>query len=151
MKKAIICDLDGTLAHLNGRDPYDASDCGNDILNSVVANILYYYRSMRPDSSPLNPTAPIIILCSGRFDTYRQHTMDWLEKHNISYDYLFMRKASDKRMDAIIKQEILFETIYGELGIEFKDIDFVMDDRDQVVDMWRAHDIPCLQVAPGDF
>lgn len=151
MRKVIICDLDGTLAHLNGRDPYDASDCRNDGLNTVVANILYYYRSLGANSSPLDSTAPIIIFCSGRFDTYRQHTVDWLEKHQISYNYLFMRKAKDKRMDAIIKQEILFEKIYGELGIEFKDIEFVMDDRNQVVDMWRGHDLTCLQVAPGDF
>ena len=29
--------------------------------------------------------------------------------------------------------------------------DMVFDDRNQVVDMWRANGIPCLQVAPGNF
>jgi len=27
----------------------------------------------------------------------------------------------------------------------------VFDDRDQVVEMWRANGIPCFQVAPGNF
>jgi hypothetical protein len=31
---AILCDLDGTLAHLNGRNSYDASSCNEDILCS---------------------------------------------------------------------------------------------------------------------
>ena len=29
--------------------------------------------------------------------------------------------------------------------------DLVFDDRQRVVDMWRAEGIPCFQVAPGDF
>jgi hypothetical protein len=31
------------------------------------------------------------------------------------------------------------------------DVQFVLDDRDQVVEMWRAMGLTCLQVAPGNF
>ena len=30
-------------------------------------------------------------------------------------------------------------------------VDLVFDDRQKVVDMWRANGVPCFQVAPGDF
>ncbi len=30
-------------------------------------------------------------------------------------------------------------------------VQFVMDDRQRVVDMWRSKGLKCLQVAPGDF
>ena len=34
---------------------------------------------------------------------------------------------------------------------KFFDVKFVLDDRDQVVEMWRDMGLPCFQVAPGDF
>src|SRR5512135_3110256 len=40
---AIICDLDGTLALLNGRSPYDASMCLDDGLNVPIAHIVRTY------------------------------------------------------------------------------------------------------------
>jgi hypothetical protein len=40
---AIIYDLDGTLALLNGRSPYDASLCLDDGLNVSVAHIVRTY------------------------------------------------------------------------------------------------------------
>ena len=45
---AIICDLDGTLALLNGRDPYDASACENDEVNIPVIGILKSYNRHAP-------------------------------------------------------------------------------------------------------
>ena len=40
LPKAVICDLDGTLSLLNGRDPYNAATCDNDLLNAPVASVL---------------------------------------------------------------------------------------------------------------
>jgi len=31
LTSAIICDIDGTLAFMNGRNPYDASNCHTDV------------------------------------------------------------------------------------------------------------------------
>ena len=45
-----------------------------------------------------------------------------------------------------IKKEIL-----GKLKAENKDILFVVDDRQQVVNMWRDNGITCLQCDKGDF
>ena len=40
LPKAIICDLDGTLALMNGRNPFDASKCDEDLLNVPVAEYI---------------------------------------------------------------------------------------------------------------
>jgi len=58
----VLCDLDGTLAHLNGRNPYDASTCQEDKPNMMLAEML---QSTNMD----------VIFVSGREDKYRQQTI----------------------------------------------------------------------------
>ncbi len=135
LPKAIICDLDGTLALLN-RNPFDASTCDQDELNVPVANIVKTFKEK----------GHAIILVSGRMDEYKPQTLLFLEKHQIPYDELLMRKAKDMRKDSIIKREIYQQHIQGKWYIEF-----ILDDRNQVVDMWRSEGLVCCQVAPGDF
>lgn len=43
---AIICDLDGTLALLNGRSPFDASKCNQDLPNIPVVNMVKNYYQL---------------------------------------------------------------------------------------------------------
>jgi predicted kinase len=123
---AVICDLDGTLALLNGRNPYDASTCDNDILNTVVASII-------KDKT--------VLLVSGREDKYREPTIKFLEKNNIKYESLFMRPTGDFRKDSIIKREIFNNNIRGKYNIEF-----VVDDRLQVCRMWYDLGLNLLKV-----
>lgn len=128
---AIICDLDGTLALLNGRNPYDASTCEADLLNTIVAGLI---------------RDKLTILVSGREEKYRNQTIAFLKKHNIEYKMLLMRKSGDFRKDSLIKREIFDNHIRDRYNIEF-----VLDDRNQVVQMWRQLGLICLQVADGDF
>ncbi len=133
MKQAIICDLDGTLALLDGRHPYDPETVASDRLNEVVAFILK--RVGKPT-----------FLVSGRFEKYRQETEEWLKKHNIRYKELFMRPDQDMRPDTELKKDIyerFFKGVY--------DINFVLDDRNKMVKGWRDMGLVCLQVAEGDF
>ncbi|MEB3309671.1 MAG: AAA family ATPase [Snowella sp.] len=131
LPNAIICDLDGTLALLNGRSPYDASRCDLDLLNPVVASLIKDKR---------------VLLVSGREEKHREPTLRFLQKHDIHYEKLIMRATGDFRKDALIKQEIFDREIRG-----FYNIEFVLDDRNQVVQMWRQLGLTCLQVADGDF
>lgn len=137
LPKAVICDLDGTLALLNGRNAYDASKCDEDGLNKPVAKVLSLFK--QADYK--------ILLVSGREDKYIEPTKLFLNKHNVSYDLLLMRESGDFRKDSIIKKEIFKNKIEGKFSIEF-----VLDDRNQVVDLWRNElKIPCFQVDYGDF
>ena len=137
LPKAIICDLDGTLALMNGRNPFNASKCDRDVLNVPVANLLKNYKTLGHK----------ILLVSGRDEIYKEPTLRFLEKHAITFDALLMRKAKDQRKDSIIKTEIYTEFIKDKYFIEF-----VLDDRNQVVDTWRKElKLPCFQVYYGEF
>lgn len=133
---AVICDLDGTLALLNGRNPYDASRCEEDGVNHAIRSIVsnYYKNDCQ------------ILLVSGRNDIYREQTERWLQAHSIPYHQLSMRKDKDMRKDSIIKKEIYTQSIQGSYNVLF-----VLDDRNQVVELWRSLGLVCLQVAEGDF
>lgn len=87
-----------------------------------------------------------IILCSGRPDSYRRVTEDWLFKHGVEYTHLFMRPRSDSRKDDLVKGIIADYEIFPRYNILFW-----VDDRQQVVDAIRAKGIRVLQCDPGNF
>lgn len=135
---AIICDLDGTLADFTTkghRGPYDASRCAEDDVVRPVLMLLNLY----------DPTGTIIYL-SGRENKYREQTLQFLTQNNCPKGSLFMRETGDKRKDWIVKGEIFDAFIRGQFYI-----DFVLDDRDQVVNFWRHIGLTCFQVAAGAF
>jgi len=135
--KAVIFDMDGTLAFLNGRSPYDASTCENDLVNEPVAQLARFYA--------LQEYA--ILIVSGRENKYREQTEGWLATNDIPYNYLFMRKTGDNRKDSIVKKEIFENDINP-----FYNIEVVVDDRKAVVSMWRNElGLTVFQVAEGDY
>lgn len=134
LEHIIICDIDGTLALMNGRNPYIPNE--TDLINPYVKNIL-------DCESNINTT---IILLSGRSEEYREVTEKWLNDHNVYYDKLIMRKQYDNRPDEIIKKEIYDNEIKNNYYVKY-----ILDDRNKVVDMWRNEGLLCLQVYYGDF
>ncbi len=134
----IICDLDGTLAHLNGRNPYDASTCEQDELCLPVFSVIHAVHANCGDD---------IIFMSGREDKYREQTERWLMGHYaITPLHIYMRSAGDMRKDSIIKRELYEAHVKGKYNVRF-----VLDDRNQVVELWRSLGLTCFQVAEGDF
>lgn len=136
LPKGIICDLDGTLALIAGRNPYDAARCEQDALNIPVANILVGRHA----------TGEHIFLVSARQECHREPTERWLAMHDIPYTALWMRPTGDPRKDVLIKEEIYKEHIEGRYAIVF-----ALDDRNQTVALWRSLGITTFQVADGDF
>ncbi|MDR1896148.1 MAG: AAA family ATPase, partial [Prevotellaceae bacterium] len=96
LPKAIICDLDGTLALIGNRDPYNASQSDKDHLNESVACVLKTFAANGYN----------ILLLSGREEIFREPTLRFLTKFAVPYHQLWMRKAKDFRKDAVIKREI---------------------------------------------
>lgn len=71
----------------------------------------------------------------------------WLLRHlGIPFEGPYMRTARDDRKDEVVKCELYDREIKPHFEVLC-----VLDDRDQVVRMWRAVGLVCLQVAPGDF
>ena len=143
LPNCIIVDIDGTLAHMTGRSPYDYSQVHTDIVDENVASIVwrYYARDVMTDI----PDTYVVIV-SGRDGVCKPETEDWLKANNIPYDEFYMRTAGDNRDDRIVKREIYEEFIKPRFNVRF-----VLDDRDRVVKMWRENGLKVLQVAEGDF
>jgi predicted kinase len=135
LPNAIIVDMDGTLSLLNGRSPYDASKCDRDLANQpVLDTVLLWQQTLQ------------VIIMSGRTDDCRPQTEQWLAQYGVKPTGVFMRATGDQRKDSIIKQELFDRHILGKYNIKF-----VLDDRNQVVDMWRSLGLTVFQVAEGDF
>lgn len=143
---AIICDLDGTLADCSHRQHFVRKEgkkdwkgffqgMAEDRVIPAVLSILERFEDTHQ-----------IVFCSGRPDDYKRDTVDWLSRNDIQYDALFMRSRNDNRQDSIIK-EILLDF---EILTRYEPF-FILDDRNQVVEMWRKRGFQCLQVAEGDF
>jgi len=136
LKDCVIVDIDGTLANANGRNHYDMSSVIHDLPNNHIIEIV----------NALSTKYKIIIF-SGRSDDGEDETVRWLTKYKVPCDGLHMRKLGDFRKDSIIKRELFDTHIRGRYNCHL-----VIDDRDQVVDMWRNDlGLKCLQVADGNF
>lgn len=133
--KAVIFDIDGTLAHMQGRSPFDWDRVLEDTVDSHVYELLNMYEFRGYD----------IIIMSGRDGSCVTDTAEWLRRMDIPYTELRMRTAGDNRADVIVKEELFWEIA------DMYNVCLAVDDRTQVVDMWRTLGIKCYQVAEGDF
>ena len=143
-EEIVIFDIDGTLADVSERihhltstpkdwDSFFAGMVQDKAIRSMVrlCNIIY--------SSGVR-----IILCSGRKEEHREETVAWLERENVKYHQLLLRKNGDRRSDVLVKRRMLER-------LDKSKVLFVVEDRTNVVEMWRAEGLVCLQCAPGEF
>lgn len=140
--KTWLVDIDGTLALRGERKPYEWHRVGEDKPNEPVIEVV---RALAACSN--------IVFVSGRMEDCREQTLDWLHEHvcrralTCFHAPLFMRADDDYRRDTVVKREIYETWIAGRY-----DVAGVIDDRDQVVKMWRNElGLTCLQVAEGNF
>ena len=140
----IVFDIDGTLSKVG-----DRVKC----LEQTPPNWDEFYDRCDEDE----PCWPVIntyqalldnghdmILLTGRRESTRQKTANWLLKNGVHcYSTLLMRRDGDYRHDTIIKPEIL--SIFNIRP------DLVFEDRSSMVKMWRENGITCFQVAEGEF
>lgn len=138
-EECIIVDVDGTLAHIDQRNPrnvYDASRAHEDLLDDAVGVVtgMCYSHGYK------------VIVLTGRAAEHREVTESWLAANGIEYDELYTRPSGDRRKDSIVKKELYEKHIKDRYKVKF-----VLDDRNQVVDMWRSIGLKCFQVAEGNF
>lgn len=142
--RAIIVDIDGTVAIMRGRGPFDEHLVHLDDLNEAVA--LMVSQAAQDEIK--------IIFMSGRTQGCYDATRAWLlEKMPwLGYDWagvtfdLFMREVGDQRSDDVVKHEIFHNFVAPGHNVLY-----AIDDRNKVVKMWREIGLTCAQVAEGDF
>jgi predicted kinase len=150
--RAVIFDIDGTLANIEHRLHYLEGD----------KDWAAFFDDMQ-DDKPIEPIAELarllhkavearhgleaVLIVTARPDRadWRQTTIDWLDLHDIAYDRIYFRAEDDRRPDQLVKAEILQRILD-----DGYDPQLVVDDRPQVVRMWREHGLTTLQCAPDD-
>lgn len=156
MKPCVIFDIDGTLANIEHRRHLVTIPKEGDYDTQLFGKPDWkaFFAAMADDA----PNTPIIqlawicarsravVLATGRSEHNRAVTERWLAGHFVTHDRLYMRANDDFRQDAIVKREMLAR-IRADGYAPF----LVVDDRQSVVDMWRAEGLTCLQCAKGDF
>ena len=152
LPKCILVEIDGTIAKMTGRSPFDWSAVYEDDVNAPVQHILETYQ-FHNDMLPWDEQHERvkIIFLSGRDGNARDETLRWFRDKTaftVKYgDNLFMRAPNDSRRDSIIKDELYEAEIKGKYNVLF-----ILDDRDQMIEHWReVVGIPTFQVEYGQF
>lgn len=162
--RAVIVDIDGTLANGDHRKKYVSGVCmdcdGFEVCNRCAGNgkakkDWKTYFSLIHLDTPIRPVVEwvkslkdegyYVVIVSGRGmdGEVARATEDQLEAFGVPYDRLFMRNAGDVREDSIIKKEIL-DAIRPNIEIAF-----AIDDRPRVIRMWRENGIKVYDVGDG--
>ena len=149
-KKAIIVDIDGTVALRNNRSPFDYEKAYEDRVDHRMAHLL---------KNLIGETEYEVFFVTGREDigNCRKITTAWIndniypkQGHDgflpVDNWKLLMRTEGDHRSDDITKTEIY--TNYIE---PWYDVVCVFEDRNRVVKMWRDLGLLVAQVYDGDF
>jgi predicted kinase len=134
---AVLVDVDGTVALIGDRSPYDETLVHLDTPNPPVIEVV----------RALHTAGHAIVYCSGRTERSRPATAAWLTRHvGVPYAALLLRPTGDQRRDAIVKLELFDTHVRDNYAVLC-----VLDDRKQVVATWRSIGLTVLAVAEGDF
>jgi len=136
-KHCIVVDIDGTLAHMNGRSPYEWKKVGEDTVDPAIA---YITTSLDHQSSVE------IIIATGRDGSCLLETKDWLEDIGLGDCRIEIRQAGDMRPDWKVKEEF-----WNKLYDEGYNILAMIDDRLQVVRRARNLGYKVLNVDYNNF
>lgn len=135
LPKAVIFDIDNTLAIKGDRNPYDWSRVGEDTLNTWVKNAFSNYERK----------GYCMIICTGRDGSCEQLTKYWLFDNLIACNEFHIRPEGNMEPDYVIK-----ERMWKDIAKRYY-IECLYDDRNQVVDHARRLGLNVAQVNYGDF
>jgi len=139
-KNTAIFDIDGTLVdsaeHFHLLDSTPLGHTKN----------LYEYHSLALNSPPRESVVALsrvlweagirIVIVTSRYNNFLYETVEWLKAHNIYYDELYMRDATDDRTHYLVKKDIL-----NVLKSKGYNILLAVDDNPEIIKLWQEHDI----------
>lgn len=135
LEKAYVFDIDGTLAKMFGRGPFDWARVGED---SPIWDVIRVAQA-------LIKAGYKIIFMSGRDEVCYDESWEWLLKHELFGEALFMRPKDSYIHDDIVKHELFYKHVapnYNVVG--------VFDDRLKVCRMWEEIGLTLFRVGPID-
>ena len=82
-----------------------------------------------------------VVVLTGRPDTIRTTTEEWLDKYGIEYDELYMRNKKEHYLKADVFKKGIYE-------IYLDDVFCAYDDDERIIQMWNSVGIPAFKVYP---
>lgn len=132
--RAVLFDIDGTLAHMTDRSPYDWDRVGEDLVDYPTLKCL---EGLSKRFS--------IIICTGRDGICLEETSKWLYDNGIHWDEMFIRDRGDQRPDWVVKEEM-----WRKIAQDYYIVG-MFDDRLQVVRRARSLGLKVFNVEYGNF
>jgi hypothetical protein len=140
-RRIVLVDMDGTLADSRHREHF---------VQGKRKNWKAFFRAMDDDKPNAEIAAWVrdlardheIVIVTGRPQEYLPNTVSWLKRYRIPFQQILMRRAGDHRPDYRVKEEML--TL-----LDRDLVDFVIDDRESVCDMWTRNGLTCHRVIEG--
>ena len=137
-KKAIIFDLDGTLAdtddpnahHKKNHQGFRDHAAGADAIPEMVDKV----RKAKDKGQE-------VVILTARSAHYRKDTKTWLNEHGIPHDALFMRPIDDDRKDKVVKESLLKKEVLPNFKVKK-----AYDDKAKNVKMFRNEGIKAKKV-----
>lgn len=133
----VVFDLDGVVAHHQGRLPFDWNKLETDLCDSRCQELIKQF----------NLLAIKIIFLTGRPESVRTATEKWIRKNIPGINFtLLMRDSLDPRSGEIVKKELWKECVepnYNTLC--------VFEDSNKCADMWRDLGLLTCQVYKNDY
>lgn len=140
----IIVDIDNTLSLADER--FKLAKKPNGKTNWNIAHDPELVKKDKPNISMIEISNNFkskgyeVIILTGRPESIRQVTENWLDKNNIKYDKLYMRNKEDHFMKADLFKKKIYETYIKE------DVICAFDDEQSIIDMWMNLKIPAFKI-----
>ena len=141
MKNIVIFDLDGTIALIDERRKLSTKS--NDKINWDTFFSPKYIDLDKPNLAVIKILRALkmssfkVIILSGRLETAKNATLQWLKKNDIKFDEIRMRENTTK--GKYISDVELKEDWLNDIGKE--NVMCVFDDRTKLVEMWRRNGV----------
>ena len=139
----IIIDIDDTLSLAGKR--FELAKKPNGKIDWDIAHDVELVKQDKPNLPMIDLAKRYkkagfkIVILTGRPDTIREVTENWLYEYGIEYDELYMRNKSEH----YIKAPVFKKKIYQ---IYLEDVFCAYDDDEEIIQMWNGLGIPAFKV-----
>lgn len=139
--KYILFDLDGTLINVNS-----ITHLIGQWEDFAEATLTCPPHERMVEYARLCQGVAEIIVVTGKHERFYPRVLDWLALQGIIPEVVLMRPNLNSESDATLKPRLIEQY----LGERWRDqVLFAVEDRDKMVEAWRALDVICLQCAPS--
>ena len=139
--QAIVVDMDGTLCDVDGIRHYVMGDRPDFRSFHEASRFCPTRPEVESEVRRANDEGIAVVIVTARDERYERATRDFLARHRIPHQALYMRPWGDRRRDTVVKTEILGRLIDD----GFQPVRAIEDRRD-IAEVWAAHGIEVMFV-----